>query len=180
MPTHPSEFVTVYLPGDPVDQSIAESCLAEAEIPYFAKNGGVQALIGAGEIGGFNVATGGVEIQVPSDRLEDAREVLRDLIEAAREEEVPTGIQADTELATLRPEEMEKARRLSRLSMVWSILWFGGLGSLIAAVFGFRALSILRAQPWMFRRAAVFGIVLSSLGIAFWFTTWGLALLEKF
>jgi hypothetical protein len=73
--------VTVLESGDPAVLLVAESLLEGAEIVYFAKGEGAQDLFGAGRLGtGFNPGVGAIQLQVPAEDAEAARELLRDLL----------------------------------------------------------------------------------------------------
>ena len=61
--------------------ALAKSLLEEADIPYFAKGEGVQDLFGVGRIGAFNIVTGPIQLLVPADDADSARELLKDLHE---------------------------------------------------------------------------------------------------
>jgi len=71
-----SKLITIYRPHDKADHLIIEALLDSAGIEYFSLNEGVQNLFGAGEIGGFNIATGGIEIQVAEENVEKATELI--------------------------------------------------------------------------------------------------------
>lgn len=71
------DLVTVVESGNPFEIAVAESLLAEAEIPYWKQGDGLQDLFGGGRIGlGYNLLTGPVRIQVERQNLERARELL--------------------------------------------------------------------------------------------------------
>ena len=65
--------------GDPGLVGVAESLLEEADIEFIALNEDVQDVIGLGRVGGLNVATGPVRLQVAAARAADARALLKDL-----------------------------------------------------------------------------------------------------
>jgi hypothetical protein len=73
--------VTVLETSDQGLIAFAKSLLEEADIPFFAKGEGVQDLFGGGRIGAFNIVTGPIELQVPADDADNARELLKDLQE---------------------------------------------------------------------------------------------------
>jgi hypothetical protein len=60
---------------------LSKSILEDADIPFMAKGEGVQDLFGMGRIGpaGYNLITGPVEIQVPSNYEKEARVLLTDV-----------------------------------------------------------------------------------------------------
>ena len=45
-------------------------------IEFFSLNEGVQNLFGAGEIGGYNIVTGAIEIQVAEKNVEKANKLI--------------------------------------------------------------------------------------------------------
>jgi hypothetical protein len=47
--------------------SVAKSLLEGVGIPYFAKGEVLQNIIGIGQVGGYNVVTGPVQIEVPAN-----------------------------------------------------------------------------------------------------------------
>jgi len=72
--------VTVLETSDQGLLAVAKSLLEEAEIPCFAKGEGVQDLFGWGRFGtGFSPVAGAIQLQVPADDAEQARELLKDL-----------------------------------------------------------------------------------------------------
>ncbi len=71
------DLVTVYIPRDDADRLVICSLLDSYNVKYHAKNLGVQNLIGAGMLGGgFNLATGQVEIQVIESDFEKVKEII--------------------------------------------------------------------------------------------------------
>jgi hypothetical protein len=76
------DLVTVVESGAPGLIMIAKSLLENAGIRYFAKGETVQNLFGDGTFGaGFNPLTDPAQIQVSKADLEEALELLKDLIE---------------------------------------------------------------------------------------------------
>ena len=76
--------VTVLETSDQGLIAIAKSLLEDADIPFFAKGEAVQDLFGWGRVlTGFNIVTGAIQLQVPADAADDARELLKDLREAS-------------------------------------------------------------------------------------------------
>lgn len=76
----PLDLVTVFTTGNPVLIATAKVALEAAGIRFLTKGEGIQDLIGLGRLfGGFNIATGPVQIQVERRDAEDAREALRDI-----------------------------------------------------------------------------------------------------
>jgi putative signal transducing protein len=76
----PRELVTVFATGDPVLIATAKLVLEAADIRFLTKGEGIQDLIGLGRMfGGFNLATGPVQIQVERRDAARAIEALRDV-----------------------------------------------------------------------------------------------------
>ena len=71
-----SDEVTVLEVHDPIQQALVESVLTDYDVPYMVRNEGVQHIIGAGQLGGTNVLTGPVIIQVPRSEAARARELI--------------------------------------------------------------------------------------------------------
>jgi hypothetical protein len=78
--------VTVLVVQDPIQQALIESVFTDYEVPYMVRHDGVQHLIGAGQLGGTNILTGPVVIQVPREHETRAREIIAD---ALRVPEIP-------------------------------------------------------------------------------------------
>jgi hypothetical protein len=77
-----NKLVTVFKvirSGDQARLAIAQSILNSANIFNCTKNDTVQNLFGWGALSGFNPFTGPIELQVESDRLEEAIELLSGL-----------------------------------------------------------------------------------------------------
>jgi len=76
------DLVTVLESGDPGVIMVAKSLLENAGIRYYAKGETAQNLFGVGTFGtGFNPLTGPAQIQVSKADLEEALELLKDLLE---------------------------------------------------------------------------------------------------
>lgn len=82
-----NKLVTIFKTGDQVKMVIAKSILDSAGIFCFTKGEIVQSLFGWGSISGFNPFTGPMELQVESDRLDEAKDLLSDLIEDKSEDQ---------------------------------------------------------------------------------------------
>lgn len=80
------EPVTVLETSDPALLAVAKSLLEEAGIGFFAKGEAIQDLFGAGRLGGFNLITGPVELQVSADDAAEAGSVLLELTRQADHE----------------------------------------------------------------------------------------------
>jgi hypothetical protein len=171
------ELVTVLVPDDPAQLALAESVLDEAGIAYAARSSEVQNLFGAGEIGAYNPAIGAVAIQVSAADLNRSRELLA---EALGEEAALSGQAAlpeDEEDAAPSPAE-ERFSWYSRASLAAGVLWIGGLGSVLSIYFGLKALALRREVPHLSTAKAVGGLGAGVLGLLFWLTSWGGALLD--
>lgn len=71
------DLVTVLETGSQSLLAVAKSILDSAGVPYVARNERLQDLFGWGRLGtGFNLAMGPVRLEVPRDRLEEARVLL--------------------------------------------------------------------------------------------------------
>lgn len=165
------ELATVLVPDDPTQLALARSVLDDAGISYAAQSSEVQNLYGAGEVGGYNPAIGAVAIQVAAADLERSRELLA---EALGEEAERSGL-----LALADDGHSEIAKRFYRYSiysLAWAILWFGGLGSLLAIYFGLKALSLRRQVPDLPLFRAGWGLAAGALGLVVCLTSWGTSL----
>jgi len=180
MPLTTGALETVLVLGSSAEQLHAEALLESAGIPYFSKNSDVQNLLGVGRIGGANVVTGAVAIQVP---LEFAREA-RDLLAGTLEEQpfADTAQELGQEGSRFEAEihSATDVSRYSKYSIVWSILWLGGIGSLLAIYFGTRALALSRAASAGAgeRARAMLGTIFGLIGLGIWFSIWGWQLLR--
>ena len=76
-----SKLITIYRSQNTADITtkipLIEALLNSAGIEYFLLNARVQSLIGAGEIGGYNVATGPIEIQVAEENVEIVKDLIK-------------------------------------------------------------------------------------------------------
>ena len=79
-----SDLVTVYKPKDRGDYYLISGLLDSAGIEHFSLNEGVQNLFGAGEIGGFNIAVGVIEIQVSKENFDKATELINSPLKVVR------------------------------------------------------------------------------------------------
>lgn len=149
------EMVTVLVARDPAEQSFAESVLGEAGVAFSVRHAGVQNLVGAGQIGGVNVATGPPEIQVASSDFLRANTLLREAFGQAEP------IEAEPAAETRDPLIV----RYARYSAVFAILAFWGLGSLAGVWFGIQSLRRSRGALGLTKVLALFGIVLGLYGL---------------
>jgi hypothetical protein len=80
MAESPLDLVTVFATGNPVLIASAKLALEAAGIRFLTKGEGIQDLIGLGRLfGGYNLATGPVQIQVERRDAANALEALRDV-----------------------------------------------------------------------------------------------------
>lgn len=178
-----SKLITVYVPQDEAENLAVGSLLHSAGIEYYSKNAGVQNLFGAGQIGGSNLITGAIEIQVAAKDLDRAKEILKEMTrEPNRDLNFIPG--SDSEPPELEPEPSDSEKeddesqeivtRLANKSVVFSILWLGGIGSIFAVYFGFKSLKRIKAgksEP-KGKVKALFGIVMGILGLALCIPFW--------
>jgi hypothetical protein len=76
------KVVTVLSTGNEAVIALAKSILDDAGIRYFAKNEGVENLIGVGVIGtGFNPVIGPIELQVLEEDAATAKKLLENISE---------------------------------------------------------------------------------------------------
>jgi hypothetical protein len=96
-----NKLVTVFKvirSGDQARLAIAQSILNSANIFNCTKNDTVQNLFGWGALSGFNPFTGPIELQVESDRLEEAEELLSGLFDDVESDEVDVDSESDDEI----------------------------------------------------------------------------------
>ena len=170
-------LVTVHTPFDLDEQRYVEALLEEADISYAAKNEGVQDVLGIGRIGGTNVLTGGVEIQVRLADVARAQEILSGLELEAQPLE-GAGCERTAESEAPADHWDPRAERLGRVGMFWAILWLGGVGSFLGVVFGLRSFAIPNASRSA-RFKAAFALVVGLAGLVFWFLMWGQPWIER-
>ena len=149
------EMVTVLVASDAAEQAFAESVLREAGIAFSIRHAGVQHLVGAGQIGGVNIATGPPEIQVASSDFLRANTLLREELGQAEPPEEPAE----------EARERTLAARYARYSAAWAVLALWGLGSLLGIFFGIQALRRSRGALPLTKGLAVFGICLGLFGL---------------
>ena len=83
-----SKLITVYIPNDQADYLVIGSLLDSAGIEYFSLNAGVQNLFGGGEIGGYNIAAGAIEIQVSEENVDIANKLINSETSATNEPQI--------------------------------------------------------------------------------------------
>jgi len=168
-----SELVTVFVPADAWQQALAESILSEAEIVYSSQNAQTQDLLGAGQIGGYNFVVGPVQIRVGSDDAERARRLIAEAVSDAGREDLPADPEDDAPEDKAVESRNALASRYANVSIVWSILWMAGLGSLFAVYYAIRALRLMGGASHGSRAKAIFALVLGIVGLGIWFAVWG-------
>lgn len=149
----PSEagLTTILVVENFIQQAFAESALREANVEFVTKNDATQHLLGAGQIGGFNLVAGPPTLQVAEADAPLAAQALR---EALAEAEPPADLDSDA----YSPAEV-LAIRYSRYSAVWTVLDLGGIGFLLAIYFGLKSFEVSPVAPLRYRVLAVFSIV---------------------
>ena len=70
------KLVTVCEPMSEAEHLVIAGLLESEGIKYYSKNAGVQNLFGVGSIGGGNLITGVIKIQVAQQDLSRAREII--------------------------------------------------------------------------------------------------------
>lgn len=171
-----STLVAAFVPQDPAQQALVESILQDAGIDYVVRNAGVQNLVGIGSLGGFNFATGPIEILVRRKDLEKSHGLIAAALDASQPHvEFDERDSKSEEAPEIRANE--RAVRYSRFSVIWAALWCGGAGSLLAIHLGLRALSLAQADPATPKSTAALGVLGGVVGLvgAFFFWTWVLA-----
>jgi hypothetical protein len=73
---HGAELVTVFEPVGPAALASAEAALRAAQIPFVTQHAGIQDLVGAGQLGGYNPAVGSPAIQVARHDVDLAIDAL--------------------------------------------------------------------------------------------------------
>ena len=178
---HEDEMLTVIQIENPVQQALIEDVLTDANILYMAKSAGIQNLFGVGQIGGANLITGPVEIQVPGSEFDRAKELIENALDGLEIEGIPTEEleyeeeqeeSDEDEESTAESSIEEQAAKYSKYSVVWSVLWAFGIGSLIAICYGVIALNLLKGYPRSMKIKAIFGVVWGTLGLFIWFFIW--------
>lgn len=66
------KLVTVYRAFSPVEAQLIRSLLEAADIPVFVADE-----LSALSIEGYSMSAGGIRVQVPEDRAQDAREIIK-------------------------------------------------------------------------------------------------------
>jgi hypothetical protein len=152
------EMVTVLVVEEPTAQALAESVLREAGVPFAVRNAGVQHLVGGGQIGGVNVATGPPQIQVAASDALRANTLLSEAFGPAEPEPLEEDSLEEIEARAV-------AVRYARYSAVWAVLALWGVGSLLGVIFGIQALRRSRGALTLTKGLAVFGLCLGLLGL---------------
>lgn len=158
--------VTIFVPRDVSEQVVAESLLREAGIPFDSRFDQVQNLIGWGQFGGTNLATGPVKIQVPAEYADEARQLFDEGLQLASEE---AGLELPPELeAEIPPENPRVAivRRAAIASVFFSLFFFGTYLAAAAVGLGLFGLAVRRdGIPDHWRVFAAVGALLGLAGL---------------
>ena len=162
--TKNSKLISIYFPENEVAQNAVCAVLESAGIDYYAKNAGVQNLFGAGQIGGGNVAVGGIEIQVAAEDVEAATQLL--------DEEFPEGDDTGSSADEHNPQTI--LNRMVNKSVVFGILWAAGLGSFFALLYGLKSLKLIKKSEVELKGKgkALFGITIGILGLLLFIPFW--------
>ncbi len=189
-----SKLVTVYIPNDEPEHLLVKSILEGAEIFYYSKNEEVQSLFGLGQIGsGYNLATGPIHIQVAERDLEEAREAIQHRLshENISEKSIPDICPAcnavtkglpecpscglvfvpDEEVSVKSghpiPGTQQTVNRLVTQSILLSIFWLAGLGSVMGIYSGIKALILINESDEVIRGKvkAIVGVSFGILGL---------------
>ena len=103
-----SKFVTLCSPRDEQERLYITATLNKYGIPYYSKGEHLQNLFGLGSFGtGYNLLTGPIEIQVPEEFVENAKNVIEEtfLNESSRDENpIPTICPACSSTTNNQPE----------------------------------------------------------------------------
>lgn len=149
-------LTTILVAENAIQQALAESALREANVAFVTKNDPTQHLLGAGQVGGLNLVAGPPTLQVAEADAPRAAQVLR---EALAEAEPTVGLDSDDYSAA-----EVLAIRYSRYSVVWAVLHFWGIGSLLALYFGVKSFKVSPVAPLRYRVLAVAGIAAGLAG----------------
>ena len=164
MPTEPSaseSLVTIHASDDLAQQGVVRAALDAAGIQFFVRHDQLQHLVGYGQIGGFNLAVGPTEVQVAQSDARQARDLVLDALASPLETSADSG-DRDSEVTALVD---AKAARYARIAAVSSLLWLGGLGSLVGVVLGIRALDHFISPTPINRACAISAVALGLLGL---------------
>lgn len=111
------ETVVVFSTGNAPLLSLAESLLRSGGIEYISRGSGLQDLLGAGRLGGFNPIAGPAELIVEAELADEAHALLADLSEEATEPHEVPAVTAESE-ETPSPELMVARSRFRSLVIV--------------------------------------------------------------
>jgi hypothetical protein len=158
-------LVTVYIPKNEAELLVVGALLQNAGIKYYSKNSTIQNLFGAGQIGSHNLIIGPVEIQISPGAVEQAKEVI---LKGISDHYGPAGMDDMNEEDKL-VENQRIVRQMVHKSVIFSILWLGGIGSVFAIYYGLSALLLIKKKkaemPLKGKIKAVVGIFLGISGI---------------
>ena len=158
-------MVTVLATSDPAEQALVEAALHDADLPFATRNVAIQHLLGAGQIGGVNLVTGPLEIQVASSDASRAKDLIREALGDTDPSDRPAELEPET-VPIDTSDKRRRAIRYARYSAVWSVLYVFGIGSILGIYFGIRSFTTSRDIPPSQKGLAVFGIVVAVLSLA--------------
>ena len=153
-------MVSLITLDDLAQQALVESVLRDSAIPFEVRNEQTQHLIGYGELGGFNVAIGPLDVRVAFSDHARARQLLGEVLDSRIERDAPE-LQPNGDVSL-----DSQARRHARQSAILAILWFAGIGSLSSVYLGIKALETFKSATPLDRFLARFGVAIGLLGFA--------------
>lgn len=153
---------------------------------------------------GFNIAAGPIQIQVSEDTFERAKEIISEEFSDTKNSnkyeipdicpacDSPTGglpqcpdcgivfvpgsdyIESETTKSDSIPEVQEIVTRMVKKSMLFSIFWLAGIGSIFAIYYGWKSLKLIMESEEQIKGKgkAIFGIIFGILGVLVWIAFW--------
>ena len=168
------KIITIFTTSDEIEANRVSQLLAQYEIDTYIHNAGSQDLFGMGRLGtGYNLAVGMLEVRIHENQQEKALVILKDELDLKDSSEpvsdssvVEVDKQTIEQSEETTPENELKKRHLAYAtrSVILSVAWLFGIGSLLGIYFGIKG---FKHRP-----------VLSAFGIAFGLA--GLPLLVSF
>ncbi len=168
------KIVTVYATSDEIEANRVSQLLAQHGIDSHIHNARPQDLFGMGRLGaGYNLAVGLLEVQIHEKQQEKALTILKDemelkeAIDSVSEPPETEVIKQDPEQSdTLTHEYVTKKRQngYAVRSVVLSVAWLFGIGSLFGIYFGIRG---IKYRPVLSAFGIAFGI--AGLPLLVWF-----------
>jgi hypothetical protein len=168
------KIVTIYTTSDEIEANRVSQLLAQHGIDSHIHNARPQDLFGMGRLGsGYNLAVGLLEVQIHEKQQEKALTILKDEMELDEamdsvSEHPETGAkQQDTEESKTITHKDETKKRQSGYairSVILSLMWLFGVGSLFGIYFGIRG---IKYRPVLSAFGIAFGI--AGLPLLVWF-----------